>query len=356
VDLIPEKVLNLWKSYFQKAFPDLMITSVRSFEVDKQEVISLDKKRRRMRRKAKQIPSGTKEMIVFLNSIIVARGFQPLEIPPQPDDNSQNSSESSEEEAEASSEGEEEDLPQVPEDPGQESQLEDPNKSFLTLGFIGHPNVGKSTLINTLNGKKVCSTSRTPGHTKYKQTVFLNDTVMLCDCPGLVFPAVDVPKLLQVVFGIYPIAQVREPYSSIRYIAERVPLETIYKLDKIEEDQPWTPYELCESYAEKRGYHTQKGRADTHRAALEILRDHLDGRVVLYFTPNSSRINVGVYDEGAVDIDLNEIKEENEDSDSEQNKIVKSKGNLESSVEEDEEEDEVSSDATSNPFSVLSDI
>jgi len=52
----------------------------------------------------------------------------------------------------------------------------------------------------------------------------------------------------------------------------------------------------------KRGYHTQKGRPDTHRAAGEILRDHLDGRVVLYFTPNSTKINVGVYEEGATEV------------------------------------------------------
>jgi len=175
---------------------------------------SIDKKRRRRIRKAKQIPTGTKEMILFLNTLIVARGFKPLELPII-EDNSEDSN-SAGEEGEASS-SEDEEIPQsVPEDPQKEKQYEDLNKNFLTLGFIGHPNVGKSTLINTLNGKKVCSTSRTPGHTKYKQTVFLNDTVMLCDCPALVFPAVDVPKILQVVFGISPIAQIREPYSSIR--------------------------------------------------------------------------------------------------------------------------------------------
>jgi ribosome biogenesis GTPase A len=349
-DLLPEKVLNQWLNYFKKTFPDLLVTFVRSFEFDREEVFSLEKKRRRLKRKAKQIPTGTKEMIQFLNTLIVDRGYKPLALPQSEDNNESTTSEEAEEE----SSSEDEELPQT-EDLLPDSQYSNPNKSFLTLGFIGHPNVGKSTLINTLNGKKVCSTSRTPGHTKYKQTVFLNDTVMLCDCPGLVFPAVDVPKILQVVFGIYPIAQVREPYSSIRYIAERIPLENVYKIEKLEEG-PWTPYEICESYAEKRGYHTQKGRADTHRAALEILRDHLDGRVVLYFTPNSSRINVGVYEEGAVDSDLKEIIEEDDEESTEKNKIVKSKPKAYSSDEEEEEEDEVSSDATSNPFAVLSDL
>jgi len=46
----------------------------------------------------------------------------------------------------------------------------------------------------------VVSTSRTPGHTKHFQTIFLTANVRLCDCPGLVFPSV-VGKQLQVYFG-----------------------------------------------------------------------------------------------------------------------------------------------------------
>lgn len=65
---------------------------------------------------------------------------------------------------------------------------------FLLSGF---PNVGKSSVINSLVGRKVVSVSRTPGHTKYFQTYYLTKTVKLCDCPGLVFPSY-VAKQLQV--------------------------------------------------------------------------------------------------------------------------------------------------------------
>ena len=43
----------------------------------------------------------------------------------------------------------------------------------FTIGFIGQPNVGKSSLINSIFGKKVVSASRTPGHTKHFQTLHL---------------------------------------------------------------------------------------------------------------------------------------------------------------------------------------
>ena len=62
------------------------------------------------------------------------------------------------------------------------------------------------------------------------QTVALNDKVQLCDCPGLVFPAVDMPKSLQVLCALYPLPQLREPYTVIQYLAERVRLEEIYNL------------------------------------------------------------------------------------------------------------------------------
>ena len=68
---------------------------------------------------------------------------------------------------------------------------------FITIGCCGFPNVGKSSLLNTIMGRKVVSVSRTPGHTKHLQTLFLNQSVRFCDCPGLVFPSL-VTKPLQV--------------------------------------------------------------------------------------------------------------------------------------------------------------
>ncbi len=72
-------------------------------------------------------------------------------------------------------------------------------KKFMTIGCCGFPNVGKSSLLNSLFGKKVVSVSKTPGHTKHLQTLYLTSSIRLCDCPGLVFPSL-VTKPLQVGF------------------------------------------------------------------------------------------------------------------------------------------------------------
>lgn len=170
-------------------------------------------------------------------------------------------------------------------------------KNYITIGFIGSPNVGKSSLINAFKGKKVCSESRTPGHTKHRQTLFINPTVVFADCPGLVFPAVDIPKQMQILCGIFPIAQVREPYSTIQYLAEHIPIEEIYRLKKDPENTTpgWSAFEIADAYATKRGYFTKNGRPNTHKAGSEILYDVIDGRIEWYFTPDMAEVNVDNY-------------------------------------------------------------
>lgn len=168
----------------------------------------------------------------------------------------------------------------------------------LTLGCIGFPNVGKSSVINSLVGRKVVSVSRTPGHTKYFQTYYLTPTVKLCDCPGLVFPSL-VNKQLQILAGIYPVSQLQDPYSSVGYLCERTPFLSVLKLthpslmemdphlrNQGSEGAKWTAWDVCEAWAERRGYKTAKAaRNDVYRAANSLLRLAIDGRLCMCLRP-----------------------------------------------------------------------
>lgn len=172
---------------------------------------------------------------------------------------------------------------------GTEVETEGGEAQFVTVGTIGHPNVGKSSLINSLLGRKLVSVSRTPGHTKHFQTLFLCPEVRLCDCPGLVFPS-QVPRSLQILMGSFPISQVREPYSVVQYLAERLDLPHLLNLElESEVEAPgggWSAMAICLLWAKQRGYTTARtGREDTYRAANHILRLALEGKLCLAFQP-----------------------------------------------------------------------
>jgi hypothetical protein len=88
----------------------------------------------------------------------------------------------------------------------------DPESEPLTIGLVGQPNVGKSSLLNALLGSTRVRASKTPGKTKHFQTIFwgARREIKIVDCPGLVCPSL-VPMELQAMAGSeYLLCQWRE--------------------------------------------------------------------------------------------------------------------------------------------------
>ena len=101
------------------------------------------------------------------------------------------------------------------------------------MGLVGYPNVGKSSTINALVGEKKVSVSATPGKTKHFQTIRLSPDVLLCDCPGLVFPQFAATTADLTVDGVLPIDQMREYTAPSSLVARRIPkdiIEMVYGL------------------------------------------------------------------------------------------------------------------------------
>lgn len=133
---------------------------------------------------------------------------------------------------------------------------------LITIGLLGQPNAGKSSLLNSISGRKRVSASKTPGHTKHFQTIHLTKHIRLCDCPGLIFP-MKIPKWLQILSGIYNVAQVKDPYEPLLHLAELIDLPRDLGLDSSSDNI----IEICEAYATKRGFFTAKAaRPDIYRA------------------------------------------------------------------------------------------
>ncbi|CAM1508338.1 Fc.00g051860.m01.CDS01 [Cosmosporella sp. VM-42] len=165
----------------------------------------------------------------------------------------------------------------------------------LTIGLVGYPNVGKSSTINALIGAKKVSVSSTPGKTKHFQTIHLSENVILCDCPGLVFPNFATTKGDLVCNGVLPIDQLREYLGPVGLVAHRIPqkfMEAIYgitiKTRALEEGGTGRPTaaEVLRSYARARGFQTQGlGQPDESRAARYILKDYVNGKLLFVAPP-----------------------------------------------------------------------
>lgn len=175
----------------------------------------------------------------------------------------------------------------------EDSDAEHPRKT--TVGLVGYPNVGKSSTINALVGAKKVSVSSTPGKTKHFQTIHLSPDVILCDCPGLVFPNFASTKAELVCNGILPIDQLREFTGPAGLVARRIPqsfYEALYGVNvhtrPLEEGGTGIPTaeEILIAYAVARGFtKTGQGQPDESRAARYVLKDYVSGKLLFCHPP-----------------------------------------------------------------------
>jgi hypothetical protein len=196
------------------------------------------------------------------------------------------------------------------------------NRNRYCVGLVGFPNVGKSSVINTILGVSKSShgvqrvgVSSTPGKTKHFQTLDVDDDLMLCDCPGLVFPSFMNSTADMVCSGILPINQMRDYQGPAAIIASRVPqhlLEAAYGI-RIRRDldvkdnpsRPPTASEFLSAFCAMRGYITSgTGRWDEFRACKEVLHDFNDGKILFVVPPPTVVLAEGEGTGGRAAVDM----------------------------------------------------
>ena len=142
--------------------------------------------------------------------------------------------------------------------------------------ILGIPNVGKSTLINTICGKSIAKVGNRPAVTQHQARIKAAKDFMLLDTPGFLWPRLDPPvcgsrlavtgAIKDAVLDLDEIA-----FFAARYMISRYPdqVASQYKLDEV----PDEPYELLEHIGARRGCLVKGGMLDLQKASEVFLRE-----------------------------------------------------------------------------------
>lgn len=156
------------------------------------------------------------------------------------------------------------------------------DKKQISVGFIGYPNVGKSSIINTLRAKKVCNVAPIAGETKVWQYITLMRRIYLIDCPGVVYPTGDTDTEI-VLKGVVRVENIKEPEQHIAEVLNRVNPKYIQRTYKVES---WTDStHFLEQVARLTGKLLKGGEPDISTVAKMILNDWQRGKLPFFVNP-----------------------------------------------------------------------
>ena len=167
-------------------------------------------------------------------------------------------------------------------------------KKSITVGIIGYPNTGKSSLINSLKRSKAAAVGAKPGFTRQMKEIKLDANVVLLDCPGIVFGTDDgeYSNADIVLRNAVEMEKISDPVLVIDAVLKRCPRERLMELYNIPK------YKSSEQFlsliAHKIGKLKKGGVPDYKRAAVSVLRDWQSGKIKFYTmppeTPTSSHV------------------------------------------------------------------
>ncbi|KAL7277978.1 hypothetical protein ACG7TL_007931 [Trametes sanguinea] len=164
-----------------------------------------------------------------------------------------------------------------------------PSAQSITVGVVGYPNVGKSSLINSLKRSKACAVAAQPGHTKELQTVQLERGLRVIDSPGVVFDDDDFDdgkgnrKSNVLLRNVVKVEDIEDPVVIVEEILSRTDRAVLKKLYNVEEFS--STLEFLTMVALTTGRLLKGGTPDILAAARQILMDWNHQKIPYFSTP-----------------------------------------------------------------------
>ncbi|RLN92571.1 hypothetical protein BBJ28_00013285 [Nothophytophthora sp. Chile5] len=159
-------------------------------------------------------------------------------------------------------------------------------KTAITVGVIGYPNVGKSSVINSLKRSKAASVSSTAGHTKVMQEVHIDSKIKLLDCPGIVFDHSDSSALL--LRNCINTETMADPVGAVQVLLTRCQPAQLAELYQLPMEAVAKGFQDAVQFlvlvAQAKGKLGKGGVPDRQAAARIVLQDWNRGKLP-YFTP-----------------------------------------------------------------------
>ena len=153
----------------------------------------------------------------------------------------------------------------------------------LKVMVVGIPNVGKSTLINQISGRKGAKAENRPGVTRGVQWVTVENSLLLLDTPGILWPKFDDPEvgmMLAYTGAIKDdILDIEELASRLIQLLHRRYPQALKDRYGIDTDEDLPGYELLELAGRKRGFLVSGGEINTERMAKVLVEEYRSGKL-----------------------------------------------------------------------------
>ena len=153
----------------------------------------------------------------------------------------------------------------------------------LRVMVVGIPNVGKSTLINQISGRKGAKAENRPGVTRGKQWVTVDSGLQLLDTPGILWPKFEDPNVGMMLAYTGAVKEgvidIEELSCRLMELLHKYYPQTLLERYKVEAPENTPGWELVEQAGRRRGYLVSGGEVNTERMSKVLLDEFRSGKL-----------------------------------------------------------------------------